>query len=89
MRVIKVGAVWCPGCVVMKPRWQEIEKELPWLKTEYYEYDKNPQIIKQYNIGDEVPVFIFLDQAGKEFKRMKGEIPKDKLIKFLNKNRNR
>jgi len=25
MKVLKFGAVWCPGCLVMRPRWAEIE----------------------------------------------------------------
>ena len=27
MKVLKFGAVWCPGCLVMKPRWKEIETD--------------------------------------------------------------
>jgi len=34
MKVLKIGAVWCNGCLVMKPRWEELEKENPWLETE-------------------------------------------------------
>ncbi|NCC70988.1 thioredoxin, partial [bacterium] len=37
LKVLKFGAVWCPGCLIMKPRWEEIEKENIWLKTEYYD----------------------------------------------------
>jgi hypothetical protein len=28
MHIVKIGAAWCSGCLVMKPRWAEIEKEL-------------------------------------------------------------
>ncbi|MDX9893462.1 MAG: thioredoxin family protein [Patescibacteria group bacterium] len=89
MKVLKFGAVWCPGCVIMKPRWQEIEAELPWLKTEYYEYDDHPELIEQYQIGQEIPVFIFLDKDGKEFARFKGEISKKELIEFVKNNKNK
>lgn len=41
MKVLKIGAVWCNGCLVMRPRWQEIEKENPWLKTEYFDFDED------------------------------------------------
>jgi len=88
MKIFKFGAVWCPGCIVMKPRWQEIEQELPWLKTEYFDVDESPDMKQKYNI-DDVPMFVFLDKKGQEFKRMQGEISKEELIEFLNKNRDK
>ena len=27
MRIIKIGAIWCPGCLVMKKVWNNILKE--------------------------------------------------------------
>ncbi|PIT93658.1 hypothetical protein COU00_03230, partial [Candidatus Falkowbacteria bacterium CG10_big_fil_rev_8_21_14_0_10_43_11] len=56
----------------MKPVWEEIETEIPELRTEYFDYDENPEIINQWNLGDEIPVFIFLDKEGREFARKKG-----------------
>jgi len=82
MKVLKFGAVWCGGCLVMKPRFEEIEKELPWLETEYFDVDENPEYVKNYNITD-YPCFIFLDKTGKEFKRMYGEIDKKELVSIL------
>lgn len=29
MKVVKIGAPWCASCIIMKPRWQEIEQENP------------------------------------------------------------
>ncbi len=89
MKVLKFGAVWCPGCIIMKPRWQEIEAELPWLKTQYYEYDENQKLIEQYQIGQEIPVFVFLDKNEKEFARFKGEINKKELIEFIQANKDK
>ena len=87
MKVLKIGAVWCNGCLVMRPRWQEIEKELTWLKTEYYDYDQDKKAIDQYNLESSLlPAFIFLDKKGKEFLRLYGEIDKKKLIEIIEKN---
>lgn len=84
MKVLKIGAVWCNGCLVMRPRWQEIEKETPWLKTEYFDFDKDKAVVKKYNITSGVlPVFIFLDKRGQEIQRLNGEIAKDKLLKVI------
>ena len=83
MKVLKFGAVWCPGCLIMKPRWAEIEKENSWLETEYFEYDENPDKVEEYNIGKTLPVFIFLDKNNDEFMRLKGEVSKEEIIKIL------
>ena len=38
MKIIKIGSTWCSGCIVMKPIWEEIEKEIK-LDTKYYDFD--------------------------------------------------
>ncbi len=85
MKVIKIGAIWCAPCLIMKPRWQKIEQANPWIKTEYFEYDDNPEIVEKYKIGDSVPVFIFLDKEGNELERLKGEVSEEKIFEFINK----
>ncbi len=90
MKILKIGAVWCNACLVMKPRWQEVESELAWLKTEYYDFDENEKKITKYKIAEgKLPVFIFLDKQGEEFLRLTGEISKNELIKIIQKNKNR
>ncbi|MDK2898988.1 MAG: thioredoxin 1 [Patescibacteria group bacterium] len=89
MKVIKFGAVWCSGCLVMKPRWSEIEASNPWLETEMYDFDENKDAVNKYNITDILPVFIFLDKNGNEFLRLNGEISKDKLIDIINENKDK
>ena len=84
MKVLKFGAIWCSGCLVMKPRWKEIEAELSWLKTEYYDADEEIELTKKYNITN-YPCFIFLDKKNKERHREYGEIEKNKLIEIVEK----
>lgn len=88
MKVIKFGAVWCPGCLVMKPRWEEIEEENPWLKTEYYDYDEDKAMVEKYGIDDILPVFVFLGERGDEFLRLSGEVKKEKLLDIISQNKN-
>ena len=83
MKVLKFGAVWCPGCLIMKPRWEEIEKENTWLKTEYYDYDENKRVVTDWKIGSTLPVFIFIDKEGNEFLRLIGEQSKKKLVDII------
>ncbi len=89
MKVLKFGAVWCPGCLVMKPRWQEIEKENPWLKTEYYDFDVNKELVEKYQIDQNLPVFVFLDNQDNEFLRLNGEIDKKELLSLIETNKNK
>ena len=86
MRVLKFGAVWCPGCIIMKPIWEEMEAEMSELKTEYFDIDENSDMAKQWEVSDEIPVFIFLDKEGKEFARKKGQISKQELMDFIKEN---
>ncbi len=89
MKVLKFGAIWCPACIIMKPRWEEIEKENPWLETEYYDHDQNKEEVERYGIDDDIPVFVFLDKQGKEFLRLKGEISKKELLEVLKANKDK
>jgi len=83
MQVLKFGAVWCSGCLVMRPRWQEIEKEKPWLKTEYYDFDKDKEMVEKYKIDKRLPTFVFLNKDGKEFLRLRGEWSKNDLLRII------
>jgi len=90
MKVIKIGAVWCSGCLVMKPRWQKIEKQIPWLITEYFDFDSDIESIKKYHLeGSRLPTFIFLDKNGKEFIRLHGEASEKKIMSLLKENKKR
>lgn len=72
----------------MRPRFQEIEQEYPWLTTKYYDFDQDKQVMEKYEIEDtRLPVFIFLDKKGEEILRLNGEIPKDKLIQLIKKHK--
>lgn len=88
MKILKFGAVWCPECLVMKPRFKKIEQELPWLETQYYEIDEreNEEMVKKYNI-ENPPVFVFLDKNNQEFLRLEGEIDRKELKEIIIKNK--
>ena len=72
MKVIKINAVWCGGCLVMHKVWKEIMKEYPNLDVIEYDYDMDEDEVKKYNVGDKLPVAIFYD-GDKEVKRLVGE----------------
>jgi len=83
MKVLKFGAVWCNACLVMRPRWKEIEAEYPKLQTEYFDFDTDVDAVRAYGIDRTLPTFVFLDDNGKEFLRLNGEIAKEKLVDII------
>lgn len=85
MKVLKFGAEWCSGCLIMKPRWKEIEEELPWLKTEYYDYDQDSEMVEKYKIDQTLPTFIFLNHKDEEITRLSGEPSKEELLSLIEK----
>ena len=89
MKVVKFGAVWCPGCIIMKPRWAEIEAENPWLKNEMYDFDNDKDAVEKYNITDTLPTFVFLDKNGNEFLRLTGEVDKKELVSIISENKDK
>ncbi len=69
----------------MKPMWQEIEEAVPELKTEYYDADMDSGKLEEFGV-ETVPIFIFFDNEGKEFLRLKGAQNKEDLKKIVMEN---
>ncbi|MDD3241787.1 MAG: thioredoxin family protein [Bacilli bacterium] len=82
MRIVKISAVWCGGCLVMNKVINEIKKEKNIEITEY-DYDMDYSELEEYNLGNILPVFIFIDKNNKEFKRIIGEVKKEEIIKSI------
>ena len=89
MKLLAITAKWCPSCIVMNSRLEKIKAELPWLLFEEYDYDRDIQVREQYQIGKEIPIFILLDQAGAEIKRLEGEIDRKDFINVLIENKDK
>jgi thiol-disulfide isomerase/thioredoxin len=78
MQIIKIGAVWCPGCLVMNKIWNNILKNND-LDIIELDYDINNDEVIKYNVGKVLPVIIFMDDEGIEIERLVGEQKEDKL----------
>lgn len=72
MKIVKIGAVWCPGCIVMHKVWDKIESEFPNIDITSLDIDFDEEEVASYNVGDTLPVVIFYDND-KEYKRLIGE----------------
>ena len=70
MKLIRISAIWCPACLIMRPRIDNILKEFPNIESVEYDYDIDD--ISNFNVGDILPVFILQDE-NKEVLRIIGE----------------
>lgn len=82
MKILKFGSAGCRGCAIMRPIWEEIEKEKPELETVYYEARENMDIARQYNII-QLPSFVFL-KDDEVVKVIEGETSKEEIEKIIN-----
>lgn len=71
MKVLKIGAIWCGGCLVMNKVWNQL-KELYDFDFEELDYDMDEEEVAKYEPGDMLPVFIFFD-GDQEVDRIHGE----------------
>ncbi len=86
MKIIKFTAIWCPGCLVMKKVWNNIEKKYN-IETNDYDYDIDYDLREKFAIGKTLPVTIFLDKDDRELERLVGEVSEKKLISTIEKYR--
>ena len=82
MKMIKISAVWCGGCLVMNKIFNDIKKEKT-IEIIEYDYDMDFDEIEKYQVGNILPVFIFMDKNNNEYKRVIGEVKKQELINVI------
>lgn len=82
MRIIKISAIWCGSCISMKNKWKDIESIYD-LNVVNLDYDIDEEEVKKYNVGDRLPVSIFLNDDGSEITRLIGEKNKEDIIKII------
>ena len=79
MKIIKINAMWCPGCLISKNIWNEIESSYPEHEYINLDYDLDEEIVEKYKIGDILPVVI-IESDGIEIKRIIGEKTKKEIL---------
>lgn len=76
MEVIRISALWCSSCLVMKSRFNDVAKEYN-VNIIDLDYDLDYDEIEKYNVSEVLPVYIKGD------KRLEGEHTKEEIRKFL------
>ena len=82
MKIIKIGAMWCPACLIMNKRLKEIEINYD-IEIINYDYDLDEDIVNQYNVGEVLPELIFVDENNQEIKRLIGEQTIDNIVSVI------
>lgn len=78
MRVVKINAIWCSGCLIMNKVWNNILKKYD-IETINLDYDMDEEEVEKYNVGNILPVFIFFN-GEKEVFRVTGEVSENDMI---------
>lgn len=81
MRVVKINAIWCSGCLIMNKVWKNILNKYD-IETVELDYDMDEEEVMKYNPGNILPVFIFFE-GEKEILRIRGEIKENEMIKKI------
>lgn len=79
MKIVRISAVWCSSCIIMKSRLNEILKDKD---IEVVDLDYDTDGIEEYNVGDILPVIIKLND-NKEIDRLVGEHSKKEIESFV------
>ncbi len=81
MKLVKIGAIWCSGCLVMNKVWNKLIKEYNF-SYETYDIDMDEDEVEKYNVGEKLPVFIVMEND-KEIKRFIGEYSYSDMVNNL------
>lgn len=79
MKIIKIGAIWCPGCLVMKKIWKNIMADYGNVDIIELDYDMDSEEVTKYNPGKILPVVIFMDRDNNEIDRIVGEAKEEEI----------
>ncbi len=73
MKIVRIGAMWCPACIKVNKYYKDLKSKHQNIDFIDLDLDFDEEETTKYNVGDKLPVFIFLDNNDKEIKRVIGE----------------
>lgn len=79
MKIIRIGAVWCSSCLIMKSRFNDLLKDKD-MEIIEYDYDNATDIMNKYGIDTDIlPIYIREDNS----KCIIGEKNKKEILEFI------
>lgn len=85
MKIIKIGAMWCPACIIMNKFWNKVKEEFKNIEFIDYDLDMDEEKIESYQVGNVLPVIIAINN-GIEKSRLIGEKKEEEVLEFIRKN---
>lgn len=82
MKIIKIGAMWCPACLIMNKRLKQVI-DITNIEVISYDYDLDEDIVEKYNVGQVLPELIFVDNDNCEINRLIGEHSVDQIVDII------
>lgn len=79
MKIIRISAIWCSSCIIMKSRFNDVIKDKD---IEVISLDYDMDDIDEYKVGDILPVYIKIEN-NIETDRLIGEHSKEEIERFL------
>lgn len=79
MKIVKISAIWCSSCIIMKSRFNDVIKDK---NIEVISLDYDIDDIEKYNIDEVLPVYIKYEND-KEVSRLIGEHSKKEIEEFI------
>lgn len=83
MKIVKVGAMWCPACIVTNKYWKDLKKKYSSIEFIDYDLDMDEEDVKPLKIGNKLPEIIIYDDNDMEIKRIIGEKTQEEIEKEL------
>lgn len=56
MKIVKIGAMWCPACIITNQNLKKLLKKYDNIELESLDYDFDN--VEKYNVGSVLPVLI-------------------------------
>lgn len=81
MKIIRISAIWCSSCIIMKSRFNDVIKNYN-IEVIDYDYDLDEEEINKFSVGNILPVYIKINDE-KEISRLVGEHSKEEIINFI------
>lgn len=86
MEIIIITAIWCPSCLMMKPRYKKIFNNYENINIVFLDYDMDSDMVKEYYVDKILPVCI-IKKNDIEVYRIIGEKKETEIIDIIEEHR--
>lgn len=83
MKIVIISALWCPSCLIMISRYQQLKDEFNTIKFQEFDYDNDKQEVAKLGVFKTLPVLIVYDNNGVELIKFVGEKSYKEIAKKL------